>query len=133
MSLAVTDDRRGKQHESAVAAVANAAENRGPRLPEQIPYRQPYMRLNHTEVVSADELETIHEASLQILERIGMEFIDPESRSIIREAGADVDEPTDPRALPTRVHRAVDLDGTRRVHAAQLEPGPRTCASAAGG
>ncbi len=52
------------------------------------------MRLNHTEVVSADELESIHEASLQILERVGMEFNDPESRSIIREAGADVDEST---------------------------------------
>jgi len=68
------------------------AENRGPRLPEQIPYRQPYMRLNHTNVVSEDELEAIHEASLTILERIGMEFIEPESRSIMREAGADVDE-----------------------------------------
>jgi trimethylamine--corrinoid protein Co-methyltransferase len=50
------------------------------------------MRLNHTEVVSADELESIHEASLTILERIGMEFMDPESRQIMREAGADVDE-----------------------------------------
>ena len=69
-------------------------ETRGPRLPEQIPYRQPYMRLNHTEVVSADELESIHLASLTILERIGMDFIDPESRSIMREAGADVDEAT---------------------------------------
>jgi len=50
------------------------------------------MRLNHTDVVSADELESIHTASLEILERIGMEFMCPESRSIMREAGADVDE-----------------------------------------
>ncbi|CAB4362242.1 unannotated protein [freshwater metagenome] len=50
------------------------------------------MRLNHTEVISADEIEAIHEASLTILERIGMEFFCPESRSIMREAGADVDE-----------------------------------------
>ena len=69
-------------------------ENRGPRLPEQIPYRQPYMRLNHTEVVSADELQSIHEASLTVLERIGMEFLEPESRGIMREAGAEVDEST---------------------------------------
>ena len=34
------------------------------------------MRLNHTEVVSADELESIHEASLTILERIGMDIWD---------------------------------------------------------
>lgn len=52
------------------------------------------MRLNHTEVVSADELESIHEASLTILERIGMEFFCPEARSIMAEAGADVDEST---------------------------------------
>ncbi len=50
------------------------------------------MRLNHTEVVSADEIESIHEASIEILERIGMEFNCPESRSIMREAGADVNE-----------------------------------------
>ncbi len=94
MSLAVTEiagdlntgRRRGGRERSA--------ESRGPRLPEQIPYRQPYMRLNHTEVVSADELDSIHDASLQILERVGMEFSDPESRSIMRDAGADVDEST---------------------------------------
>lgn len=68
--------------------------DRGPRLPEQLPFGQPQMRLNHTEVVSADELESIHEASLTILERIGMEFMCPESRSIVRSAGADVDEST---------------------------------------
>ena len=61
-------------------------------LPPQTTSKQPYFRLNHTEVVSADELESIHEASLTILERIGMEFLCPESRSIMREAGADVDE-----------------------------------------
>jgi trimethylamine--corrinoid protein Co-methyltransferase len=65
---------------------------RGARLPEQLPYGQPYMRFAHTDVVSADELEAIHEASLTILERFGMEFLDPEARSIMREAGAEVDE-----------------------------------------
>ncbi len=62
------------------------------RLPEQLAWKQPQMRLNHTEVVSADELESIHLASLTILERIGMEFFDAESRSIMRQAGAEVDE-----------------------------------------
>jgi trimethylamine--corrinoid protein Co-methyltransferase len=62
------------------------------RLPEQLPFGQPRMRLNHTEVVSEDEIEAIHEASLTILERIGMEFLCPEARSIMREAGAEIDE-----------------------------------------
>ena len=52
------------------------------------------MRLNHTEVISADEVESLHEASLTILERIGMEFFCPEARSIMAAAGADVDEST---------------------------------------
>ncbi len=71
-----------------------ARSERGPRLPFQAPFRQPSMRFNHTEVLSADEVEAIHEASLTILERIGMEFLDGESRSIMRDAGAEVDEST---------------------------------------
>jgi len=50
------------------------------------------MRLNHTEVVSADELESIHEGSLIILERIGMDVWDGEALSLLGAAGADVDE-----------------------------------------
>jgi trimethylamine--corrinoid protein Co-methyltransferase len=94
VSLGVSDTP-GEVHTETMAGRRRGrdrTESRGPRLPEQIPYRQPYMRLNHTEVVSADELESIHQASLTILERIGMEFMDPESRQIMREAGADVDE-----------------------------------------
>ncbi len=106
VSLVVTDTQNDDVEQAATApeqtrsAVTRSAgrrggrarSDRGPRLPEQLPWKQPRMRLNHTEVVSADELEAIHEASLTILERIGMEFFCPESRSIMREAGAQVDE-----------------------------------------
>lgn len=61
------------------------------------------MRLNHTEVVSADELEAIHEASLQILERVGMQFLDPESRSIMAAAGCEVDESAQHVRFPREV------------------------------
>ena len=50
------------------------------------------MRLAHTEAVSADELESIHLASLSILERIGMQVLDPEARSVLAAAGCEVDE-----------------------------------------
>lgn len=50
------------------------------------------MRLSPTEPLSADELENIHVASLRILERIGMEVLDLEARSILAAAGATVDE-----------------------------------------
>ncbi len=101
MSLAVTDTQNDSVEQPASPSGearsegrrgGRARSDRGPRLPEQLPWGQPRMRLNHTEVISADEVEAIHEASLTILERIGMEFFCPEARSIMREAGATVDE-----------------------------------------
>ena len=44
-----------------------------------------------SEVVSEDELEVIHLASLRILRDIGMDFLDAEARRLLAEAGADVD------------------------------------------
>ena len=58
------------------------------RLPEQRPFRQPRMRFRPTEVVSADELESIHDASLRILAEIGMDFLDAGSRELLAAAGA---------------------------------------------
>ena len=44
-----------------------------------------------SEVVSEDELEAIHVASLRILRDIGMDFLDGEARRLLAEAGAEVD------------------------------------------
>jgi trimethylamine---corrinoid protein Co-methyltransferase len=63
-----------------------------PRLPEQRPFAQPRLRYQPTEVVSADELEAIHRASLRILAEIGMSFLDPEARRILAAAGATVED-----------------------------------------
>ena len=49
------------------------------------------MRLRPTEVVSEDELEAIHLAPLRILRETGIDFLDPESRDLLKAAGADVD------------------------------------------
>ena len=55
-----------------------------------------YRRLKHRfppiPVVSEDELEAIHDASLTILEEIGMDFMHAGAREILRKAGADVRE-----------------------------------------
>jgi trimethylamine--corrinoid protein Co-methyltransferase len=64
------------------------------RLPVQRPWAQPRMRYRPTDVVSADELEAIHEASLRVLEEIGMDFLDPESRDVLAAAGAHVEPGT---------------------------------------
>ncbi len=49
------------------------------------------MRYQPTEVVSADELHSIHDASMRILEQIGMEFLDQECRDLLVAAGATLD------------------------------------------
>ncbi len=41
--------------------------------------------------MSSDELEAIHVASLRVLEEIGMDFLDPEAREVLRAAGAHVE------------------------------------------
>ena len=48
---------------------------------EQKPFRQPRMIFPPTPGVSADELESIHEASLTILEEIGMDFLHEEAKA----------------------------------------------------
>ena len=63
---------------------------------EQLPWqalRNPYAP---TELLSADELQAIHEASLTVLEELGIYFLLPEARTILKAAGADVD-PDSPR------------------------------------
>ena len=57
---------------------------------DQKPFRQPRRRFAPTDIVSADALERIHQASLTILEEIGMDFLDAEARDICVKAGATV-------------------------------------------
>jgi trimethylamine--corrinoid protein Co-methyltransferase len=48
-----------------------------------------------TPVVSEDELESIHNASLTVLEELGIDFMHPDARAILKKAGADVKDGTD--------------------------------------
>ncbi|HVI87693.1 MAG TPA: trimethylamine methyltransferase family protein [Dongiaceae bacterium] len=52
-------------------------------------YRNPYKPI---EAVSEDQLEAIHQASLRILEEIGIDFLDADARKLLKEKGADVKE-----------------------------------------
>ena len=60
-------------------------------LPQQRPWAQPRLRYRPTEVLSADELESIHTGSLRVLAEIGMDFLDPDAREVLRAAGATVE------------------------------------------
>ena len=69
---------------------ARRAERAAHGIP-QLPWRTVRHRQPPTEIISADEVEAIHEASLTILEEIGIDILLPEARDLLAAAGADVD------------------------------------------
>ena len=44
-----------------------------------------------TKLISDDQIESIHLASLKVLAEIGMDFMMPEARDILKKAGARID------------------------------------------
>lgn len=59
---------------------------------EQPAFRQPRRLFPPTEIVSADELESIHLASLRVLSEIGVDVLHDGARVIMKAQGADVAE-----------------------------------------
>ena len=57
---------------------------------QQLPWQQIRNSYPPLQVISADEVESIHQASLTILEEIGMDFLLPDARELLKRAGADV-------------------------------------------
>lgn len=58
---------------------------------QQMPRRRIERRFPPMEIISADEVEAIHRASLRVLSEIGMDFMLPEARDMLARAGAKVD------------------------------------------
>lgn len=61
---------------------------------DQLPWKQPRLNFPPLELVSRDELEAIHLASLKILKEIGMEIMSPDAREILIKAGVEIDSTT---------------------------------------
>lgn len=60
------------------------------RIP-QLPWRQPVNPYPATELLDPEQIDTLHRASLRILEEIGIDFLLPEACELLRTAGAEVD------------------------------------------
>lgn len=58
----------------------------------QLPWRRLRNRLPPTQIISADELEAIHEASLRVLRDVGIKVLSGRARELYASAGARVDE-----------------------------------------
>ncbi len=59
---------------------------------QQLPWRSIVNPYAPIEVISADQVETIIESALSVLESQGMRFLEPDSRAFMHEQGAEVDE-----------------------------------------
>ncbi len=62
---------------------------------EQPPFRQLKNPFAPTRLISDDELESIHLASLRVLKEIGVDVLHDGARQIMKEHGADVREGTE--------------------------------------
>ncbi|MBI3900046.1 MAG: trimethylamine methyltransferase family protein [Gammaproteobacteria bacterium] len=80
--------------ESAAADIGNRRGRTGRKTRsaavQQKPFRQPCRRMAPIPLVSADEIEAIHDTSLTILEEIGIDFLNDEARATLKHAGAEV-------------------------------------------
>ncbi len=59
---------------------------------EQPPFRQLKIPFEPTRLISEDEVEAIHLASLRVLREIGVDVLHPEARRLMKAQGADVQE-----------------------------------------
>ncbi|HXV71631.1 MAG TPA: trimethylamine methyltransferase family protein [Acidimicrobiia bacterium] len=75
--------RRGRRREGSSPGT--------PTSPSQPPWQQPVRRFHPVDLVDEEQIETIHQTSLQILSEIGMDFLNEEARRLLEKAGADVD------------------------------------------
>jgi len=77
----------------------------------QLPWREVRNPFPPVEVLSADQLEHIHNSSLTVLEELGMEVMGTEARRLYREAGADVDDSN----MRVRMDRAMVMEQIDKV------------------
>ena len=80
---------------------------------EQLPFQQVENPYNPVEILSEDQLVRIHDASLKVLEDIGINFLLDEARQILKAAGADVD----PDSTRVRFDRNLILESIRKAPA----------------
>ncbi len=90
MTVDVSGQQQGEDGGGRRARRGRRGGGAGPRAIEQPPFRQARLVYPPTPAVTEEALERIHEASLTILEEIGIDFLNDEALQILRDGGADV-------------------------------------------
>jgi trimethylamine--corrinoid protein Co-methyltransferase len=84
----MTDENQRRRREGGRVRRSTSA-----ALP-QLPWRDVRNPYRPLEILSADQVEAIHHASLRILRELGIELMSPRARTLMRDYGAEVDEST---------------------------------------
>ncbi|WP_407492779.1 trimethylamine methyltransferase family protein [Pseudooceanicola sp. MF1-13] len=67
------------------------ADRRGPAVIQQAPWTVPVNPDRPTEPIPPEGVEAIHDTAMRVLEEIGIAFLNPEARDILKQAGCRVD------------------------------------------
>ena len=62
------------------------------KLIDQLPWQEVVTKFSALEIISQDEIESIHHASLDVLESVGMKVLHQDARKIFKNSGLDVNE-----------------------------------------
>jgi trimethylamine--corrinoid protein Co-methyltransferase len=107
---------------------SEGAPRRRRRGPESViapppPAAPPRLRFAPVDLISRDELESIHQAGLEALSDIGMDILHEEAKALLKEAGADVDSSSNRvRFDPALVESKIGLAPTSfKLHARNPE------------
>jgi trimethylamine--corrinoid protein Co-methyltransferase len=93
---------------------APRAHSRGDAAIAQLPLRQVVNPFPPMEVLPADQVEAIHEASMHILENFGIEVMSPRALALLEKAGAEVDHAT----MNVRIDRGLVAEALKTAPAA---------------
>jgi len=93
---------------------------------QQLPSRAATRHFPPTQIISNDEIEAIHHASLKVLAEIGMDFLNDDARALWKKAGASVDgervrfEPALIEELVSHAPETFTIHGRNPLHNLQL-------------
>jgi len=80
---------------SVLSTTPRRRERRAPQAAvRQLPFARAVNRYRPIEVLSADQVETLHRTALTLLRDTGIEVMQGPARAILKAAGAEVDEAT---------------------------------------
>ena len=89
----------------------------------RLPWRQLRNTLPPVEPLSADQVEAIHLASVRVLAEAGIKITDSEARSILKTAGAEVDETTEMVCFDPALVEALVAKGPSEYTVTARNPG----------